>query len=89
MDQIALKNNIDKGTLGNWIKRYNDNNGIIITMKKGRNKKLLFESKTKVSNLENNSKSYDQLKEENLKLKAEVEYLKKLRSLSQKMKKDL
>ncbi|MDY4858070.1 MAG: transposase [Candidatus Onthovivens sp.] len=38
LDQIALKNNIDKGTLGNWIKRYNDNNGIIITMKKGRNK---------------------------------------------------
>ena len=31
LDQIALKNNIDKGTLGNWIKRYNDNNGIILT----------------------------------------------------------
>lgn len=89
LDQIALKNNIDKGTLGNWIKRYNDNNGIIITMKKGRNKKLLVKSKTKVSNIENNSKSYNQLKEENLRLKAEVEYLKKLRSLSQKMKKDL
>ena len=51
-------------------------------MKKGRNKKLLVERKTKVSNIENNSKSYDQLKEENLRLKAEVEYLKKLRSLS-------
>ena len=57
LDQIALKNNIDKGTLGNWIKRYNDNHGIIITMKKGRNKKLLVESKTKVSNIENSSKS--------------------------------
>lgn len=70
----AVKSNVEVTTLKSWITKYQENDGKIEDMKK---------KKTINVAILNNDKTTEELLEENLRLRAENAYLKKLRSLIQ------
>lgn len=74
---------ISKGMLNNWIKKYKDMGYNIVERKRGR------PTMTKVTKKKENETQEDKIKrleEENLYLKAELEYSKKLRAVVQARK---
>lgn len=73
---------VAKGMLNNWLKKYRENNYNIVERKRGRPtmKKELKQKKNET--IEEN----ERLKKENLYLKAELEYSKKLRAVVQARK---
>lgn len=72
-----------KGLLHNWIKKYKENNYNIIERKKGRPTMPKVSKKKKY---ETKDEKIKRLEEENLYLKAELEYSKKLRAVVQERK---
>lgn len=73
------------GMLQNWIKKYKENGYNIIERKRGRSPTIM--KKSKISNkTETIEEEIERLKKENLYLKAELEYSKKLRAVVQARK---
>ena len=72
-----------KGLLHNWIKKYKENNYNIVERKKGRPTMPKVSKKKKY---ETKDEKIKRLEEENLYLKAELEYSKKLRAVVQQRK---
>ena len=73
------------GTLQNWIKKYKEHGYNIVEQKRGRSTNIM--KKPKVSNkTETIEEEVERLKKENLYLKAELEYSKKLRAVVQARK---
>lgn len=73
------------GMLQNWIKKYKENGYNIVERKRGRSPTIM--KKPKVSNkTETIEEEVERLKKENLYLKAELEYSKKLRAVVQARK---
>ena len=76
---------IAKGMLNNWIKKYKEMGYNIVERKRGRSPTIM--KKPKVSNkTETIEEEVERLKKENLYLKAELEYSKKLRAVVQARK---
>ena len=71
------------GMLFNWIKKYKENGYNIVERKRGRSTMLKV---TKKNENENDKEKIKRLEEENLYLKAELEYSKKLRAVVQARK---
>lgn len=67
------------GVLKKWKSNYLENSNKIVTMKKGKKKRNSASVSPILSDSEQTT--IDQLKRENLRLRAEVDYLKKLRAL--------
>ncbi len=83
IDEGLIAKGIAKGMLNNWLKKYRENGYNIVEQKRGRptmpkliNKKENETDKEKIKRLE----------QENLYLKAELEYLKKLKAVVQARK---
>lgn len=74
---------LGKGMLDNWIKNYKENCYNIVERKRGR---PTMPKITKKKENETKDKKIKRLEEENLYLKAELEYLKKLRAVVQARK---
>lgn len=72
------------GTLHNWIKKYKENGYNIVERKQGQNSTM--EKETKKNEKETPEEKVKRLEEENLYLKAELEYSKKLRAVVQARK---
>ena len=73
------------GMLQNWIKKYKENGYNIVERKRGRSPTIM--KKSKVSNkTETIEEEVERLKKENLYLKAELEYVGKLRAVVQARK---
>ena len=71
---------LSDGMLHNWIKKYKENGYNIVERKRGRSPTIM--KKPKVSNkTETIEEEVERLKKENLYLKAELEYSKKLRAV--------
>ena len=71
--------------LHNWIKKYKENGYNIVERKRGRSPTIM--KKPKISNkTETIEEEVERLKKENLYLKAELEYSKKLRAVVQARK---
>ena len=76
---------LSRGMLSNWIKNYQKNDYNIVERKRGRSPTIM--KKPKVINKEETEKEkIKRLEEENLYLKAELEYSKKLRAVVQARK---
>lgn len=71
------------GILHNWIKKYKENCYNVIEKKKGRKTKTMTKIKKTKKTL-TKEETIKELEKENLYLKAEIEYLKKLNALVQK-----
>ncbi len=71
------------GTLQNWIKKYKENGYNIVERKRGRSPTMKV---TKKRENETDKEKIKRLEEENLYLKAELEYSKKLRAVVQARK---
>ena len=71
------------GMLHNWINKYKDNGYNIVERKRGRSPMF---KKTKTKKNETDKEKIKRLEEENLYLKAELEYSKKLRAVVQARK---
>ena len=74
---------LGKGMLDNWIKNYKENCYNIVERKRGRS---TMPKITKKKENETKDEKIKRLEEENLYLKAELEYLKKLRAVVQSRK---
>ena len=74
---------LSKGMLDNWIKNYKENCYNIVERKRGRS---TMPKITKKKENETKDEKIKRLEEENLYLKAELEYLKKLRAVVQARK---
>ena len=74
---------LSKGMLDNWIKNYKENCYNIVERKRGRSTMLKI---TKKKENETKDEKIKRLEEENLYLKAELEYSKKLRAVVQARK---
>ena len=74
---------LGKGMLDNWIKNYKENCYNIVERKRGRS---TMSKITKKKENETKDEKIKRLEEENLYLKAELEYLKKLRAVVQSRK---
>ena len=74
---------LSKGMLDNWIKNYKENCYNIVERKRGRS---TMPKITKKKENETNDEKIKRLEEENLYLKAELEYSKKLRAVVQARK---
>ena len=74
---------LSKGMLDNWIKNYKENCYNIVERKRGR---LIMPKITKKKENETKDEKIKRLEEENLYLKAELEYSKKLRAVVQARK---
>ena len=73
------------GMLQNWVKKYKENGYNIVEQKRGRSPTIM--KKTKLNNYkETKEERIKRLEEENLYLKAELEYSKKLRAVVQARK---
>ncbi len=72
------------GMLSNWIKKYKENGYNIVERKRGRGPTMKVTSKQKKE--ETDKEKIKRLEEENLYLKAELEYSKKLRAVVQARK---
>ena len=71
---------LSDGMLHNWIKKYKENGYNIVERKRGRSPTIM--KKPKISNkTETIEEEVERLKKENLYLKAELEYSKKLRAV--------
>ena len=75
---------LSKGMLDNWIKNYKDMGYNIVERKRGR--PTMNKEKTKSKKKETKDETIKRLEEENLYLKAELEYSKKLRAVVQARK---
>ena len=76
---------LSSGMLANWIKKYQDMGYNIVERKRGRSPTIM--PKNKKSNVkETMEEELERLKKENLYLKAELEYSKKLRAIVQARK---
>lgn len=75
---------LSQGMLQNWIKKYNDMGYNIVERKRGRSPTMNKKDKPKKS--ETIEEENERLKKENLYLKAELEYSKKLRAVVQARK---
>ena len=75
---------VAKGMLNNWIKNYKENCYNIVERKRGRSP--MFKPKQKSNNPETLEEKVKRLESENLYLKAELEYSKKLRAVVQARK---
>ena len=71
------------GMLANWIKKYKENGYNIVERKRGRS---TMTKVTKIKENETDKEKIKRLEEENLYLKAELEYSKKLRAVVQARK---
>ena len=74
---------LSKSMLNNWIKKYKENCYNIVERKRGR---TTMPKVTKKKNKETKEETIKRLQEENLYLKAELEYSKKLRAVVQARK---
>ena len=74
---------LSKGMLQNWIKKYKENGYNIVERKRGRSPIMKV---TKKKENETDKEKIKRLEEENLYLKAELEYSKKLRAVVQARK---
>jgi transposase len=74
---------ISKGMLNNWLKKYRENGYNIVERKRGRS---TMPKVTKKKENETQEEKIKRLEEENLYLKAELEYSKKLRAVVQARK---
>ena len=82
---VAIDEGIQNdGVLRKWIKNYKDMGYNIVERKRGRSP--MFKSKQKTNNIETQEEKIKRLEEENLYLKAELEYSKKLRAVVQARK---
>ena len=82
---IALDEGLpSKGTLVNWVKKYKENGYNIVERKRGR--PTMPKKPTKEKKNETLEEKVKRLEEENLYLKAEIEYSKKLRAVVQARK---
>lgn len=79
----VLLNNESEGMLQNWIKKYKENGYNIVERKRGR---TTMSKVTKKKENETDKEKIKRLEEENLYLKAELEYSKKLRAVVQARK---
>ena len=70
-----------KSMLNNWISKYKENGYNIVERKRGRSP--MFKTNQKLNNTETQEEKIKRLEEENLYLKAELEYSKKLRAVVQ------
>ena len=75
---------LSDGILQNWIKKYKENGYNIVERKRGRSP--MFKPKQKLNNIETQEEKIKRLEQENLYLKAELEYSKKLRAVVQARK---
>ena len=76
---------LSNGILFNWIKKYKENGYNIVERKRGRSPTIM--KKTIISNkIKTIEEEVERLKKENLYLKAELEYSKKLRAVVQARK---
>ena len=73
------------GMLANWIKKYQDMGYNIVERKRGRSPIIMTKNK-KINVKETMEEELERLKKENLYLKAELEYSKKLRAVVQARK---
>jgi transposase len=69
--------------LNNWLKKYRENGYDIVERKRGRS---TMPKVSKKKNIETDKETIKRLKEENLYLKVELEYSKKLRAVVQARK---
>lgn len=76
---------IGKGMLNNWLKNYRENGYNIVERKRGRSPTIMKKPKV-ASKKETIEEEVERLKKENLYLKAELEYSKKLRAVVQSRK---
>ena len=76
---------LSSGMLGNWIKKYQDMGYNIVERKRGRSPTIMTKNK-KLKVKETMEEELERLKKENLYLKAELEYSKKLRAVVQARK---
>ena len=74
---------LSKGMLQNWISKYKENGYHIVERNRGR---LTMPKVTKIKGNETDKEKIKRLEEENLYLKAELEYTKKLRAVVQARK---
>ena len=70
-----------KSMLNNWISKYKENGYNIVERKRGRSP--ILKTNQKLNNTETQEEKIKRLEEENLYLKAELEYSKKLRAVVQ------
>ena len=76
---------VSKGMLNNWIKNYKDMGYNIVERKRGRSPTIMKKSE-QLNKEEKKEEQIKRLNEENLYLKAELEYSKKLRAVVQARK---
>lgn len=76
---------LSDGMLHNWIKKYKENGYNIVERKRGRSPTIMKKPK-EVKKSETIEEEVERLKKENLYLKAELEYSKKLRAVVQARK---
>ena len=69
-----------------WVQKYEENGYNIVERKKGRSTMLKTPSKKEKNQIETDKEKIKRLEEENLYLKAELEYSKKLRAVVQTRK---
>ena len=69
--------------LHNWIKKYKENDYNIVERKRGRSTTIMAKNNIKPKSKETIEEENERLKKENLYLKAELEYQKKLRAVVQ------
>ena len=74
------------GMLPNWIKKYKEMGYNIVERKRGRSPTIMYEKNIKPKTKETIEEENERLKKENLYLKAELEYSKKLRAVVQARK---
>ncbi len=74
------------GMLQNWIKKYKENGYNIVERKRGRSPTIMTKNKINSKSKETIEEENERLKKENLYLKAELEYSKKLRAVVQARK---
>ena len=77
---------LSDGMLHNWIKKYKENGYNIVERKRGRSSTIMAEKNIKQKTKETIEEENERLKKENLYLKAELEYSKKLRAVVQARK---
>ena len=77
---------LSQGMLQNWIKEYKENCYNIVERKRGRSPTIMSKNNIKSTKKEAIEEEIERLKKENLYLKAELEYSKKLRAVVQARK---
>ena len=77
---------VSRTLLHGWVQKYEENGYNIVERKKGRSTMLKTPSKKEKNQIETDKEKIKRLEEENLYLKAELEYSKKLRAVVQARK---